>query len=185
MQDTRPSMRVIVFIIENTVLALLYWGVSHLNFLIFKNAGILPMPIWPAAAVAAVAAFYRSWRIAPALAIGTILANHVSLGAPLFYACCIAIMNTAGPIAGAALMRLRVTSSLTIRGFADVLVVFIILTAIVPVLTASGGIGFKRMLGLVPPEAVLVSWLKWATAHSLGTMLFAVPVFAWIKGRHG
>ncbi len=168
---------------ENILIALTYWGVSHVNFMIFKAAGVLPMPIWPAAALALVTAFYRNWAAAPGIAAGTILANHFSLSAPLQLAVCIAVMNTLGPLAGASLMRRRVTRDLSIRSFTDVLFCFLAGIIAVPVLTASGGIGSRWMLDLIPDHEVMTAWLKWFLAHSLGTLIFAVPVFAWIKGE--
>ncbi|HNX90871.1 MAG TPA: MASE1 domain-containing protein [Candidatus Omnitrophota bacterium] len=166
---------------ENLAVALAYWLISHLNWLIFKNVGVLPMPIWPAAALAVVVAFYRGWQIAPGIAIGTILANYYSLGAPWGYAVCIAIMNTAGPIIGAGMMRWRVSAKINIRSFGDVMFCFLAIIILVPVLTATGGIGFKWLLGLIPANEVVSAWLKWAVAHSLGTLVFGVPVFAFLK----
>jgi hypothetical protein len=33
----------------NLVIAAVYWGVSWLNWFLFRSGGVLPMPIWPAA----------------------------------------------------------------------------------------------------------------------------------------
>ncbi len=100
---------------ENILVVLAYWGISHLNYTIFQSVGVLPMPIWPAAALAFVVAFYRGWRVAPGIAFGTIMANYYSLHATWIYACCIAIMNTLGPIIGATLMRNRISMDFTIQ----------------------------------------------------------------------
>lgn len=177
------SVSVARHIAENVIIALVYWGISHIDFIVFRNIGILPMPIWPAAAVAFVAGFYRSWSAAPGIAIGTILANYISLGAPLSYAACIAVMNTVGPIVSAVLMRKRVSDQLSIRGITDVFVCFGMMAILMPLLTASGGIGSKWLLGLVPADAVVTSWFKWFIGHSLGGIVFSLPIFAWVKGR--
>lgn len=169
-------------VVENILAALGYWGVSHVNFIIFKKVGVLPMPIWPAAALALVFAFYRGWMSMPGIAAGTILANHYSISAPWNYAVLIAVMNTLGPIAGAWLVRSRVSPGLYIRSLGDVLICFFAGMVLMPVLTATGGIGFKYVLGLIAKEAVFAAWLKWYLAHSLGALIFGVPVFAWLKG---
>ncbi len=168
---------------ENLLIALGYWAVSHINFILFKSVGVLPMPVWPAAALAFLAAFYRGMAGAPGIALGTVLANHLSLGGPLNYALCIAVMNTLGPVWGAALMRSRVSRNIRISGSGDIWICVLAGLVLTPMLTALGGIGFKWALGLIPKEAVLSAWGKWALAHCLGTLFFAVPVFAWIRER--
>jgi integral membrane sensor domain MASE1 len=168
-------------LLVNIGVALLYWLLSHINFLIFKQVGLLPMPIWPAAALAIIVAFYSGWKIAPGLAIGTILANSISLGGSFVFACCIAIMNTLGPIIGASIARKRVSIKINISNIMDVVIFLLATVILVPMLTAFGGIGFKWFLGLLPTEMLFISWLKWSLAHSLATFFFAIPVFAWIR----
>jgi len=166
--------------LENACTALVYWGGAHLTFLVFSKLGVLPMPLWPSAAVAIVAAFCRGWKIAPGLAVGVVLANHFSLHGPWAYALSLALMNTVGPLIGASIMRRRVTSHIVIDGFADLVVCFLAVFLVPPMLAATGGIGFKYLFGMIAASDILVGWLKWTTAHSLGTLLFATPVFAWL-----
>ncbi len=163
---------------ENLVVLASYWGVSHLNWVVFKSVGVLPMPIWPAAAVALVAAIMCGWRIFPGIAFGTILANHVSLGAPLGYACCIAVMNTLGPVLAATVIRRKLWSAgWPAWNRADITVVFLAAIVLAPVLTAIGGTGSKWLLGLLPYADVPQAFLRWALAHASGTLLFAPPLF--------
>jgi len=166
--------------LENGLTLLAYWALAHLTFLVFSDLGVLPMPVWPSAAVAMVMAFCRGWKIAPGLAIGTILANHFSLSSPLGYAFSLALMNTAGPLLGASIIRRQVSSRLAIGGFVDLLICFCAILIITPMLTATGGIGFKFFFGMIPASGIVVGWLKWTIAHSLGALLFATPVFAWM-----
>lgn len=171
------------FFLENILLVASYWGLAHLTFILFRSLGILPMPIWPPAALAIVAAFYRGWFIAPGIAIGTIFANTFSLGSPFGYACSIALMNTLGPLLGAWIMRRQITSRLLINNLPDLLVCFLAIYLLPPMLAASGGIGFKYLLGMMPASELMIAWLKWTTAHSLGSLLFATPIFAWMAFR--
>jgi integral membrane sensor domain MASE1 len=166
--------------LENVLTLLVYWALAHLTFLVFRDLGVLPMPVWPPAAVAIVMAFYRGWKIAPSLAVGTILANHVSLSSPLGYAFSLALMNTAGPILGASIIRRQVSPRLAIGNLVDLLICFCAIMIVPPVLIATGGIGFKFFFGLIPASGIVVGWLKWTIAHSLGALLFATPVFAWM-----
>lgn len=164
---------------ENAGTALAYWGIAHLAFVVFKNLGILPMPFWPSAAVAIVMAFYRGWRIAPGIAAGAVLANHFSLGGPWPYALGIAVMNTVGPLCGAAIMRQRVSDRIVIGGLADLLICFVAIYIVPPMLAATGGIGFKYFFGMIAANDLLFGWLKWTLAHALGNLLCATPIFAW------
>lgn len=166
--------------LENVLTLLAYWALAHLTFLVFRHLGVLPMPVWPSAAVAIVMAFCRGWKIAPGIAAGTILANHFSLNSPLGYAFSLALMNTAGPLLGASIMRRQVSPRLAIGGLVDLLVCFCAIVIVPPMLTATGGIGFKFFFGMIPASAIVAGWLKWTIAHSLGALLFATPVFAWM-----
>lgn len=168
---------------ENILVALAYWGLSHINYILFSHLGYFPMPFWPAAALALVVAFFRGLYIAPGIALGVVLADHFSLGIGWSYSLSIAIMNTLGPIAGAALMRNRISLQLKISNAKDVWFCFLTALILVPVLTASGGIGSKWLLGTMPAGDVPIALLKWALAHSLATLFFALPAFAWIKWR--
>lgn len=141
------------------------------------------MPIWPAAALALVVAFFRGLRIAPGIALGVVLADHFSLGIGWSYSLSIAIMNTLGPIAGAALIRNRISLQLKISDAQDLLFCFFTALILVPVLTASGGIGSQWLLGMIPAGAVPIALLKWALAHALATLFIALPAFVWIKGK--
>ncbi|MGD9949348.1 MAG: MASE1 domain-containing protein [Desulfobulbus sp.] len=164
---------------ENLGVALAYAGLAYLAFLFFHGLGVMPMPVWPSAALAIIVAFYRGWFIALGLALGTILANYCILGASLPYALCIALMNTLGPLAGGYLLRRQVSAQLKIKGVGDLLVFFFAVVLLPPAMTAAGGIGSKWLLGLIPADELFFGWLKWAIAHCLGTLLFATPVFAW------
>ncbi len=162
-----PTQRIVV---ENLIIALAYWGLSKANFMIFSHVGVLPMPIWPAAALAFVVAFYRGWRVAPGIAVGTVLANHFSLGAPWVFACCIAVMNTLGPVLAAVMIRRRISGkSWPTWSRRDVTVLFL-----------ASVIGSKWLLGLIPFSAVPQAFLRWDLAHALGTLLFAPPLLIWL-----
>ncbi len=170
-------------ILENLAAALSYWGISHLNWMVFSGVGVLPMPLWPAAALALVVALHRGWRIAPGVAAGVVLANHFSLGAPWSLALCISVMNTIGPVWGAILIKKRITDDLVVNNTNDFVLALLIGVGLVPLLTALGGIGSKFALGMQPSHALPFALGRWAMAHSLGTLLFALPYLIWADGR--
>ncbi len=167
--------------LENAAIALGYMLLASLAFLLFRRLGVLPMPIWPSAALAIIVAVFRGWCVAPGLALGTVLANFCILGSTLPLALGIALMNTLGPLVGGWVVRRLVTTRLIIRGPVELLCCFAAIVLLPPVLTACGGIGCKWLLGMIPADQLAISWMKWAVAHALGSLLFAVPVFAWLS----
>ncbi len=168
-------------LLQNAAVLIAYWGISHLNWIVFKNVGVLPMPIWPAAAVALVSAIVLGWHIAPGIALGTILANHFSLGGSWTLACCISIMNTIGPVFGAILIRRRIAGKpWSAWNRRDITLLFFSGAVLVPMLTATGGIGGKLILGLMTISEVPLAFMRWEIAHTLGTILFAPPLLLWL-----
>ncbi len=165
------------WILDNLMVFTAYWGVSHLNGMVFRGVGVLPMPIWPAAAVALVAAIMMGYRVAPGIVLAAIATNRFSLGSSLVFACCISIMNTVGPVLGAGIIRKKVLCKplSTWKGH-DVTMLLLAGVVLVPALTALGGIVSKWMLGFVPGSDVVPSLLRWFLAHALGTLLFAPPL---------
>ena len=140
-------------ILINELIALVYWAVSYVNWLFFHLVGILPMPVWPSAAVALIAGLYWGWPIAPALAVGTILANHYLLGATWTYAACVAVMNTLGPLIAVWLVK-RKTSAVSVTIPIRLLWLIAGGLLLAPALTASGGIGSQWLLGMIRWEDV-------------------------------
>ncbi|WP_027720282.1 MASE1 domain-containing protein [Maridesulfovibrio zosterae] len=168
---------------RNALVAFLYWGISYLNWLIFREVGVLPMPIWPAAGVAFVAAFYWKAEIGPGIALGTFFANHFILDASMLFALCISVMNSLAPVLGAYLIRKRVSVRLCIRNISDVAYVFWVGVCIVSFLSACGGIGSKYILGLLPEGVFVISLVRWAMSYAVGTMLLGLPFLVWIRDR--
>ena len=167
--------------LENAAIALGYALLASLTFMLFRRLGVLPMPIWPSAALAIVVAVYRGGLAAPGLALGTVLANFCILGSSFAFALGIAVMNTLGPLVGGWVVRRLATTRLIIRGPAELLYCFVAIVLLPPILTATGGIGCKWLLGTIAADELVIGWMKWAVAHSLGSLLFAVPVFAWLS----
>ncbi len=162
---------------NNLYVIVLYWGVSHVNYLIFHNLGILPMPVWPAASIAFIAAYYFGWKVSPGIALGAIAANYFSLGSSFIFACMISIMNTIGPTVSALLIK-KYEHSAEYKIRRGVFLLIFLGAILTPVLTATGGIGSKFILGLIPVDKALSGWLKWALAHMTGTLIIAGPFFA-------
>ncbi len=171
------------FAYENGAVALGYWFITYLNWLLFSSVGIMPMPIWPAAALALIAALYRGWLVAVGIAVGVVLADSVTLGVSLNLAASVSIMNTLAPILGAVLIKKRISSELKIKSFSDFIVVFLIGCVFVPFVASLGGVGSMLLFGELSTDMALSSIVRWTMAHSLGTLLFALPYLIWAESR--
>ncbi len=153
-------------------ICLAYWGISWLNWVLFKRGGILPMPIWPAAGLAIAAAYRFDWRAVPGLYFGALLANAVTLGAGWRLAAVIGIMNSLAPwlaARGAGAQTGKRAPFLSMREFAT----FALLAVLIhPALTATGGIGGRLFFGDITPSEFLERWQHWWLGHAVGTILF-------------
>ena len=163
--------------------SLAYWGISWLNWALFKRGGILPMPIWPAAGFAIAVAYRFGWGAIPGLYLGALLANAVTLGSGWGLAAIIGIMNALGPWLAVHVVRLRTENRdpfQTVRDFA----IFASLAVVVhPALTATGGIGGRLLLGDIAAGAFLERWQHWWLGHAAGTILFAPILLLWMAPR--
>ncbi len=161
----------------------LYWSISHINYMIFHHVGVLPMPFWPAASVAFIASYYNGWRVFPGIASAAIVSNYISLSSGFVLALMISVMNSFGPIISAKLLRFY-ESSEKLKLHKHIIILFILSCVLMPVLTATGGIFSKYILGLINSEEILAGWSKWAMAHSIGTIVLALPYFIILYIHH-
>jgi PAS domain S-box-containing protein len=178
-KDSSP----LLFIVENLLVAGLYWGISHINWMLFKAGGVLPMPIWPAVAVAFVAALIRGWKVAPGIAAGTILANTLSLGGSVVFASGIAVMNTAGPVLAAYLCRRNTSSINPFQTLRDTFIFLFYGVILVSLMCSIGAEFFKWVLGLIQPENIPLDWLKFMLALATGSLLFTPVITGWFFER--
>ncbi len=165
--------------VENLALVAVYWLVSHLIWAGFREYGMLPAPVWPAAGVALTAALWRGPAVLPGLYVGAVLANALSLGATWPVALGLSVINAAAPVAMAALIR---RCSRQLPPFHTLPDVFRFLSWGVVVhaaLTATGGLLVLWLGGVVAARQVPLDWLRWWTAHAVGTVLLAPVLLLW------
>ncbi|MEW5727443.1 MAG: PAS domain S-box protein, partial [Pseudomonadota bacterium] len=167
-----------------------YWAASHLIAVFFSAFGFLPAPTWPAASVALSAAVLAGRVAAPGIALGSVLANAVSLGAPIQVAMGVAVMNTAAPLLAAALIREMAGGKAPFSTVRYVLAFMLAGLVLHPALTAIGGVATLLAAGRVDPALADTVWMKWWLAHASGTMLLTPAILCWwtrprlgLKGR--
>lgn len=171
-------------IIETLLIMTVYWGVAHVNFMLFRRGGVLPMPLWPSAAVGLSAALVYGWRATPGIAAGSLLANAVSLGSGWLLASIIALTNTLGPTLAAHIIRRKASAIPPFDSLRNVVLFLTLGVVLMAAITATGGIGGKWLLGQLPVTALISSWAKWWIAHAMGALLFTPVILGWFYQRN-
>ncbi len=156
-----------------------YWAASHLVAVFFSAFGMLPAPTWPAASIALSAAVLAGRAAAPGIALGTVLANAVSLGAPVDVSLGIAVMNTAAPLLAAALIRRMAPAGPPFATVRYVLAFIVFGLMMHPALTATGGVVSLMAGGRLPLALLDAAWRKWWLAHASGAMLLTPALLCW------
>lgn len=169
----------------NLAILALYWGVAHLNFLLFRKGGVLPMPLWPSAAVGLSAALIYGWRAAPGIAVGSLLANAVSLGSGWLLAGIIAITNTLGPTLAARMISPKVKVWPPFNSLNNVVIFLVYGVMLMAAITATGSIGGKWLLGRLVADEAFAAWGRWWMAHAMGALLFTPVILGWVFQHNG
>lgn len=170
-------------VLGNGAVAVAYWGVTQVAMLIFAGYGVLPLPFWPAAALALSVALLGGWRWAPGVALGVVLANVLALGAPLLLACSLALMNTLAPFWAAAEIRRRCGTDVPLFKLKDVTWFVLFGALLAPALVGLwGGLSLWGW-GQVEVTALPGLWLRWWVAHACGVLAFAPLLLAGWRDR--
>lgn len=171
-------------VLENLLIISFYWGVAHLNFMLFRRGGVLPIPLWPSAAVGLSGALIYGWRVTPGIAAGSLLANAVSLGSGWLLAAAVAITNTLGPALTAHIIRHKATSIPPFDSLKNVVLFLAFGVILMAAITATGEVGGKWLFGQFSMDALASSWGRWWTAHAMGAMLFTPVILGWFYQRN-
>lgn len=156
-----------------------YWVISWLTWLLFKSGGVLPMPLWPAAGLAVAVVYRFGWRVLPGLYLGSVMANMMPLGADWQLATIIGLMNALGPWITISLLRAATKNRAPFQSLHDLAFFLILPVVLHPVLTATGGIGGRLLLGQIQMADFGAAWQGWWLAHAAGTILFSPLLLVW------
>lgn len=163
----------------NSWVALAYWGISHVIWAFFQEFGMLPAPIWPAAALALSAAFVLGSRVAPGIYLGALFANWLSLQAPLPVALGIAMMNTLAPVIMAHFIHQYTRLTPPFKSVPDIFIFVLFGVVLHAALTATGGVVSLWLGGRIELETLPFVWLRWWLAHASGAVLLAPTLILW------
>ncbi len=173
------SGRLIQTVWLNVFVALMYWGVSHVIWTFFREFGMLPAPIWPAAALALCMALSFGTRVAVGIYLGAVLANGLSLQAPLLTALEIAVTNTLAPLLAAYLIRRYVSFMPPFKTLQDIFIFALFGVVIHAAITATGGVTALLLEGRLSLEAAPFAWMRWWLAHAGGVVLLGPTLILW------
>jgi PAS domain S-box-containing protein len=156
--------------------AVAYLLLSWLNWVAFKRAGILPMPIWPAAGFSVAVALFFGIHAVPGVFLGSLMANSLALGADLELALLISITNSLAPYLAAKLFCHLGKGQSPFSDTASYATFILAAVILHPILTASGGAFSQLALAKAGAQQLTQIWTGWWLAHACGTLLFA-PLF--------
>ena len=168
------------------MLVLAYYVTGRLG-LALPQIGTAVVLIWLPAGIALAALLRWGPGVWPGIVIGA-LGVALGTGAPPWAALGIAVGNAAGPMLAAALMQhLGFHNALDRRR--DLLLFSGIGAAAAMLLTATNGVLWLALGGLLAPSAVPLAWLCWWLGDAVGALLVGVPLLTFsfdaLRRRNG
>jgi len=145
-------------------------------------------PMYPAAGLALAVVLVHGWRMAPAVALASLLVNLWNGGLPpnqvgaWAVPLCIALGAALQALLGAALVQRLVRQPLTLAEPRDILGFFLAGAFGACLLNASIGTLALGAAGVVPRDTLALTWLTWWVGDSLGTLI-AAPVVLTLIGQ--
>jgi signal transduction histidine kinase/CheY-like chemotaxis protein len=132
--------------------------------------------IWAPSGIALATFVLYGSRVWPAVFAAALMVN-ATVGAPLLVALGIGAGNTLGPWLGAKFLQ---------SYFPDTPLVaepirIILVALLVPVITASLGLGISWLGGVVPTLGLVTAWSTWWIGDMLGILIFAPVVLTWLS----
>lgn len=135
--------------------------------------------VWPPAGIAFAAFFMRDHRLWPAVFFAAFLIN-VSIGASFPVAFCIALGNTLGPLAGASFVKWYTNYNPMVLRLLDN-VGIVLSSFIVPVITATVGVGALWLGGTLSSAAFGATWSTWWMGDMLGILVLSPFIMKWFS----
>lgn len=163
----------------SAVVVLVYAAIGATTLTVGQLTG-LASPVWPSAGVAFAAAYVWGWRIAPAIVIGSIASNGVTLlrqeiltpqaVAVVFI---VGIGAAAQAVLGAYVVRRMIGSRAPLTGAREIVLFLLIGGPIAAMVAASIATSAQVGFGLISPDQALSLWVTWWTGDSIGVIIFA------------
>ncbi len=139
-------------------------------------------PIWPPAGIAVAGFLLCGVRVWPAVAIAAFLVNLFT-PVPAYTAALIAVGNTAGPLAGAWLLRRRIGFDLSLRCLPDVLRLIVLTAFGSTAISATLGIGALSLTHMTAWSGASTAWLTWWVGDAMGVLIVTPLILTLPRAR--
>jgi PAS domain S-box-containing protein len=136
-------------------------------------------PVWPPAGIALAALLLVGYRVWPAIAAGAFLVNALTPISP-WAAAALAVGNTAGPMAGAWLVR-RTSFRPSLNRLDDVFGLILLAAPASAALSATVGVSVLFLTRVDPWVRFGPAWLVWWFGDALGVLLVTPLALALLK----
>ncbi|MBV8490664.1 MAG: MASE1 domain-containing protein [Candidatus Eremiobacteraeota bacterium] len=138
--------------------------------------------VWPPTGIALAALLIWGYRIWPGIWIGAFLTNAFA-AEPLWTAAAIAAGNTAGPLAGAIVLRKVVGFDNRMERLRDVLGLVTFGSLLAMAINATNGVFELAVAHIVPWSAYGPVWLRWWAGDAMGALIVAPLVLTFFADR--
>ena len=168
-------------VIGNLLLAVVYLAVAHWS-LHFTYLNGQASPIWPPTGLAifALTTFGKRWT--PGIWLGATLANRLT-GAPWLASSLVGVGNGLEALAAAAILG-KAGFRPSMDRIRDVLALVLPVGLLVPMISATVGLGGLWALGVIPGTRWLAAWAVWWIGDAMGAVIIAPVLFTlahWIR----
>jgi len=160
--------------------ALVYFVVAKLSLVLAIPPGYATA-VWPPSGIALAAVLLLGRRVWPGIWIGAALVN-LAVDSSLLAAYMIACGNTFEAIAGAALIRRRISRVRRFERGADV-VGFVACAALSSIIAATIAMAALSYQGSVPAQSLFQNWWTWWQGDTAGMIILTPLILSWCDRR--
>ncbi len=162
----------------NGLLGASYFAAAKVGFLLASSTKQVTA-VWPPTGIAVVALLLLGPRAVPGIAVGAFFVNLLS-DERWFTAAGIALGNTVGPWIGARSLRHHGAFDWRLARVRDVLSLVVFGAFGSMALTATNGVAWLALGGIVPWSQFLSVWWVWWIGDAMGVLVFAPVLLTWI-----
>ncbi|HUP91811.1 MAG TPA: CHASE domain-containing protein [Solimonas sp.] len=174
-------------VLQLALVAAGYWATAKLALLLAIPPGYATA-VWPPAGIALAGALLCGWRVAPAVWLGSFLANlpngfdassAAALGHSLVIPASIATGAAAQALAGAALIERLVGYRNILTQELSVVPMLLLGGPLACIIGATVGVTTLQLAGAVPADGYVASWGTWWVGDSVGVLVVTPLVLLW------
>ena len=156
--------------------AVVYTLLARIGLLLDPVGGFATV-VWAPTGVGIAAVFLGGWWLGAGVLLGALAANLLT-GAPVWTAVLIAIGNTLEALGAVAALRRISWFDPKLERVNDTLV-FALVAAVAPIISASIGVAALSTAGIVGPPDVWRAWRAWWLGDAIGALVVGTLILGW------